>query len=237
MTDPRAPIFAFLRPYLKGNGWGDTELLEGMNMHLDRLGVPRAAEAPEEGGTNPRALGDGGAFFTAVRAAFGSLEQSQVEGFQRLLQAYGVARWPISWAAYALATGWWETNKTMQPVREAYWLSEEWRKKNLRYYPWYGRGDVQLTWEANYRKADTALGLNGALIADPDLAMNPEISARIMVWGMENGAFTGKKLGDYLNGDTNYKGARQIINGHDKDDEIAEIALSFERALRAGGWA
>ena len=35
-------------------------------------------------------------------------------------------------AAYILATAYWETARTMHPVVEAYWLSEEWRKKNLR---------------------------------------------------------------------------------------------------------
>ena len=38
--------------------------------------------------------------------------------------------------AYLLATAFWETARTMQPVDEAFWLSEAWRKKNLRY----GRG-------------------------------------------------------------------------------------------------
>lgn len=47
MTDPRAPIFAFLRPYLKGDGWNDKALLEGFDHHLDLLGVPRAEPEPE----------------------------------------------------------------------------------------------------------------------------------------------------------------------------------------------
>lgn len=46
MSDPRAAMFAFLSPYLKPPGWGNRELLEGMDDHLDRLGIPRAT-APE----------------------------------------------------------------------------------------------------------------------------------------------------------------------------------------------
>lgn len=46
MSDPRAPIFAFLRPHLKGRGWNDKALREGMDIHLDRLGAPRAAPQP-----------------------------------------------------------------------------------------------------------------------------------------------------------------------------------------------
>jgi hypothetical protein len=72
---------------------------------------------------NPTALGDGGEFFSAVRKAFGPLTQEQVDGFGVLLQAFGVARWPLSWAAYGLATAWHETAARMEPVKEAYWLS------------------------------------------------------------------------------------------------------------------
>lgn len=45
MNDPRGPIFAFLRPHLKRPGWNDRALREGMDLHLDRLGAPRAAVA------------------------------------------------------------------------------------------------------------------------------------------------------------------------------------------------
>ena len=187
-------------------------------------------------------LHDPAAFYSALRASLGPLEQSQVDGFIALLLAMGVARWPRSWAAYGLATPWWETNKTMQPVREAYWLSEDWRKKNLRYYPAYGRGSVQLTWPHNYAKADEELGLGGALAKDLDLAMRPDIAARVLVKCMEQGWFTTKKLADYLpiDGDAGFdafKAARRIINGQDKAGEIAKLAVQFQAALTAGGWA
>jgi hypothetical protein len=42
--------------------------------------------------------------------------------------------------AYVLATTEWETAQTFKPVREAFWLSEDWRRRNFRYYPYYGRG-------------------------------------------------------------------------------------------------
>jgi hypothetical protein len=191
---------------------------------------------------NPTALGDGAKFFDAIRSAFGTLTQPQVNGFETLLQAFGVARWPLSWSAYGLATAWHETNKTLQPVREAYWLSEEWRRKNLKYYPHYGRGYVQLTWAKNYARADDELNLGGKLISNEDLALQPDIAARIMVHGMEAGWFSGRRLSDFLPlsglaGHEAFKAARQIINGHDKDEEIAKIAGSFQDALAAGGWA
>lgn len=182
---------------------------------------------------------DPSAFFGKLRFVFGSLDQAQVEGFNTLCAAF--VGWPLSWSAYGLATAWRETNRTMQPVREAYWLSETWRRNNLRYWPWYGRGYCQLTWRKNYEKADAELELDGALIADPDLALKHDIAARIMVKGMAHGWFTQKKLPDFLpaHGRASldaYKEARRIINGTDAAAEIAGNALKFEAALMAGGW-
>lgn len=192
-------------------------------------------------------LRDAEPFYATIRKALfaGSISTAQFDGIQKKLAAMGEAGWPIAWAAYALATSYWETNKQMQPVREAYFLGEqagERHRKTVRYYPWYGRGDVQLTWDYNYRWADKALGLDGQLIANPDLALDPAISARIMVEGMAEGAFTGKKLADYLPAAGSalieqFTQARRIINGTDKAAEVAKVAATFQSALAAGGWA
>ena len=145
---------------------------------------------------------------------------------------YGLLR---NQAAYVLATAYWETARTMEPVKEAFWLSEAWRKKNLRYFPWYGRGFVQLTWETNYHKAGAELGVD--LTTDPNKVMEPEISAEILVVGSRDGWFTGKKLADYITLQrSNYRGARRIINGTDKAAAIAEIAREYEEALLAEGY-
>lgn len=138
-------------------------------------------------------------------------------------------------AAYVLATAYWETNRTMQPVREAYWLSEEWRAKNLRYYPWYGRGFVQLTWETNYESMGRRLGLD--LTTDPDVVMRPDTAALILVVGMREGIFTGKKLDNYITlKASDYRGARRIVNGMDKASAIAELAEDYEAALLGIGY-
>lgn len=134
--------------------------------------------------------------------------------------------------AYVLATTEWETNKTFQPVKEAYWLSEDWRKKNLRYYPWYGRGFVQLTWEDNYIKASKKLGVN--LTRNPDDVMKPDISAKILVQGMKEGWFTGKKLSDYITlQKSDFTNARRIVNGTDKAKQIADLAVKYDKELLA----
>jgi putative chitinase len=140
-------------------------------------------------------------------------------------------------AAYVLATALWETNRTMKPVKEAYWVrnAETWRKKNLRYWPWYGRGYVQLTWEANYIKAGKSLGLD--LITDPDVVMEPNISAKILVRGSKQGWFTGKRLDDCITlSRSNFIGARRIINGTDKAVAIAKIAKAYDKALLDQGY-
>jgi putative chitinase len=167
----------------------------------------------------------------------------QVSGFEAVLDAIDGA--PLSHQAYMLATAWHETAATMQPVREAFDLSENWRKRNLRYWPHYGRGYVQLTWDYNYAKADeecadAGLIEPGAMIADLDLAMRCDIAAFILRRGMDEGWFTSKKNSTYLPASgvatrEQYLKARRIINGNDKADLIEDYAQIFERALRNAG--
>jgi hypothetical protein len=81
-----------------------------------------------------------------------------------------------------------ETASTFAPVREAFWLDENWRRANLRYYPYYGRGYIQLTWESNYRTYGPKIAQlwqaggwepDFDLAATPDNALNPDISAAV----------------------------------------------------------
>jgi len=227
----RTPIFNCVRDLL-GRGFSPAEVVL----------LDKAIDEAEGIAPNPTALADASKFFDAIRPTLGPFVQSQVEGLQTLLQAFGAARWPLAYTAYGLATAWHETAAQMQPVREAYWLSEAWRKANLHYYPWYGRGYVQLTWQHNYEHADEELELGGSLIANPDRALEHEIASKVMVRGMEEGWFTSKKLGDYLplSGEAGFdafKGARYIVNRQDKAELIAKEAQTFQAGLLKGGWA
>lgn len=186
-----------------------------------------------EGEQEPAKPFDAAKFFEAVRSRFGPLSQKQVDGFNALLSA--LKGWPVSWVAYGLATAWHETAHTMQPIAEyGRGNGRPYGKpgKNGGQIP-YGRGYVQLTWDVNYERADKELGLSGALVADYDKTMEPDIAARILRDGMEQGWFTGKKMANYLPGD--YINARRIINGTDKAAQIAGYARNFETALKAGG--
>ncbi len=132
--------------------------------------------------------------------------------------------------AYVLATVKHETNGTFKPVKEAYWLSEDWRKKNLRYYPYYGRGFVQITWKENYEKFSKITGYD--LVNNPDLALEISIAAFILVYGFKYGSFTGKKISDFINKDkTDYVNCRRCINGLDKADLIAKYAKEYELSI------
>lgn len=128
--------------------------------------------------------------------------------------------------AYVLATTEWETARTFQPVKEAYWLSEDWRRKNLRYFPYYGRGYVQLTWKTNYQKYGRILGFD--LAGNPDKALDPNIALFVLVHGFKTGTFTGRKLSDHINANkVDYVNARRCINGLDKANEIADLARKW----------
>lgn len=177
------------------------------------------------------------AFFAAARRVTGQLSQVQTETITGLLAA--AAAWPIGWLAYGLATAWHEAHLTPQ---------DEWGKgaghsygvpgKHGGQIP-FGRGLVQLTWDAGYEWADKALALDGALLADFELANRPDIAARILVAGMAGGHFTGKKLADYIDKRGTHAGfveARRIINGQDCAARIALYADQFQDALDLGGW-
>lgn len=185
-------------------------------------------------------------FFDEIRRSlFKRLTIAQVEGIEAKMEAFVDAKFPLSWAAYALATSYHETAGKMVPVREGLNASDDWRKRKLRYYPWYGRGDVQLTWESNYRKADKELGLNGALIRNPDVALDKDVSARVMVRGMTEGWFSGDRAGrhtlarhlpDVEGTFEQFRQARRIINLMDKAELIANHALKFQDALKKAGY-
>lgn len=199
---------------------------------------------------------DNAAFFNACRnGVMGpTLDADEVSGAEAILKAMDGA--PLANCAYALATSWHETAHTMQPVKEYGGPSYFFRmydpqgqrpalaKANGNVHPgdgakYFGRGYVQLTWRANYRRAGQRLGLN--LEAQPELALDPTVAALILRRGMDEAWFTGKGFSDYMpaSGPANrgqFIKARRIINGTDKSDLIAGSATAFQSALMAGGW-
>lgn len=203
-------------------------------------------------------LGNPQAFFDVLRAGLlgPTLSQDEVDGCEAILQA--CVGWPIAWTAYALATAWHETASTMQPIKEyggaAYFfrmydimgarpkvaraLGNIREGDGVRFA---GRGYVQLTGRANYKRASASLELGDALVEAPARALDPAIAAQIMRQGMSQGWFTGVTLAETLPGAElatreQFREARRIINGRDRADDIAGHALAFQDALARGRW-
>lgn len=90
-------------------------------------------------------------------------------------------------------------------------------------YLYRGRGLVQTTGRRLY----TIFGF----ATNPELVCDVATSADIMVKGMRDGTFTGKKLSDYLG--TDWVGARRIVNGQDRAQDIAAWAMKIYNSLKA----
>jgi putative chitinase len=173
---------------------------------------------------------------------FSKLNQDQVEGTEAILDAW--EKWApasdLRFIAYSLATTYHETARTMQPI-------EEYGKGRGRSYGapvgkwkkvYYGRGYVQLTWQKNYKFATKRLRELGVITSSDDLEKNPELAMRhdvaaaILVVGMLEGWFTGKKLSQYFTkSKSDWVNARRIINGVDKASTIGVYAQQFLDSL------
>jgi putative chitinase len=195
-------------------------------------------------------------FFDQCRQVLftGKLSKGQVEGLSFILDVWEAtrAKQDDRWLAYALGTAFHETAFTMQPIRER-GGQDYFRRmydpdstvpkratlaRSMGALPgdgvlFFGRGYVQLTWRSNYTKMGKAFGVDlTSSAAAADQVLQPALAAKIMFKGMEEGAFTGKKLADFFNASTeNWKNARRIINGNDCDDIIAIYAKKFYSAI------
>lgn len=88
-----------------------------------------------------------------------------------------------------------------------------------------GRGLVQTTGRRLYAIFGHA--------DNPDDVCDVKVSADIMVKGMRDGTFTGKKLSDYFGVATDWVNARRIVNGLDRATDIANDAQKFFVAIKA----
>jgi len=184
----------------------------------------------------------------------GRLSQKQVDGVNRIVRAwelYGDGN--DSKLANILGQTFHETGQRMQPVRETFAKSTKqaiarldaafkagklsWVSKPYWRDGWFGRGDIQLTHEDNYRRMGLILGLD--LVSDPDLALDSEISARIAIEGMTRGVskkgdFTGVSLANFTDpktGKVDHEEARRVVNGKDRAKLIAGYCEAFEDAI------
>jgi putative chitinase len=176
-------------------------------------------------------------YFGLVRSSLfgGTLEQIQVDGQSIILAVWEHQQksTDLRWLAYGLATVYHETSQRFWPITE-YGSQSYLQGKD--YYPYIGRGFVQLTWDYNYKRATDELSLHDErnLVDHPDMALDSLIATRVLFLGMAQGWFTGKKLSSYFSDEINDpKNARRIINGNDKDTMIAGYHDQFLDALNA----
>ncbi len=176
-------------------------------------------------------------FYDTVRDSLfgGRLSPSQVDGMESLIDVFeGKPGFDRRWFAYILATTYHETDRTMQPI-------EEYGKGRGRPYgrpdprtgkTYYGRGYVQLTWKYNYEKMGKKLGVD--LVNSPQLALNPDIAARVAFDGMVAGDFTGVKLSNFFDQNrSDWYQARKIINRLDRANDVATYGRKYYAAILA----
>lgn len=179
----------------------------------------------------------------------GSVTASQVLGLKLFLDYW--EKWHKNkddrWLAYILGTVHHETGRTFRPVRETFASSDSEAIKRLNkafgsgklswvknpYWiidsdgkSWLGRGYCQLTHKSNYKRASELVGHD--LVANPSLAMDPDIAARIIFEGMIAGLFTGKNLSHYFAASKeDWRNARRIINGIERADLVGSYAKKY----------
>jgi hypothetical protein len=196
-------------------------------------------------------------FAYARRAPFGGrLTQGQIDGMNALFRCWDSHKIPAPdkrHLAYILASVFHETGGRMVPVRETFastdagaiaaldkaykagrlgQVSKPYWRKGANGKAYFGRGDIQLTHEENYKTLGERIGVD--LVGNPSLALDLDISAEIAIVGMLEGLFTGKKLTDYFNlKKDDPVGARAVVNGRDKAKLIAGYYKSFLDALEA----
>ena len=179
-------------------------------------------------------------FFDGYRYNFQKITREQLEDLEFFItklddsekitgESWNIVAWKYS---YVFSTVYWETAQTFDPISERGTRSY---LMNKPYYPYYGRGYVQLTWKTNYRKFGDFLGID--LVNNPYLANEPENAWLILEEGMtrnwnvkrqDDPNFTAYTLEDCFNEQTiNPVRARRIINGSDRASEIARICQKF----------
>src|SRR5262249_34836607 len=86
-----------------------------------------------------------------------------------------------------------------------------------------GRGFVQLTGRANYQRHGSAIGIGDQLLANPDLASDPDIAARLLASFLKSRELVIKQA--LLENDL--RAARRLVNGG--SNGLARFADAYQR--------
>ncbi|MCP4184240.1 MAG: hypothetical protein GY761_13150 [Hyphomicrobiales bacterium] len=212
-------------------------------------------------------------FFSAIRPTFGAISPQAVDGTMMIIHAFDTYIAPKGYddnlLAFVLGNVFNETGKRMVPVRETnakthagamaaldnWWDSGGAKNAGVKSRYWkdgyYGRGLFQETHLSNYSKGSVlwekwfVFPLD--LVINPDLFLNPIVSALSAFIGSIEGKYTGKKFSDFCtNSERDFVSARSMVNGdinlrlRDVDgdgvvekmgDEIGQVCEAFFGAI------
>jgi hypothetical protein len=173
-------------------------------------------------------------FSSAISKAFGWLSPTQSNSLLNIVNSFDkFGDGDINKLLYIIATAYHESK--LAPVREIrgavgtplYNRQESYWKTG-----YYGRGFVQLTHERNYKTMGEIFNVD--LVNNPDLALQPVLAADILVYGMINGSFTGRRLSQYINDSRqDYFEARRVVNALDQAQLITDYTLMIKANIES----
>lgn len=191
----------------------------------------------------------------------GKLTASQVQGISAVLDDWDKRELSfLPYLAYALAIDFHETAATMQPVIETFnpakdkqlptidqavrrlesswkrgkmpWVKKPYWRKDANGLSWLGRGLPQCTFQRNYALCETKTGV--PFTQNPDLMLDLEHAAPILLPSLLEGWWTGKKLSDYLTTEKlDWFNARRCVNATESAAKVAGYAKLIHSDLIA----
>jgi predicted chitinase len=179
-------------------------------------------------------------FFSAIRPMFGDqISTIQVDRIEAVVEGLEDRKVPIRHAAYILGTAHHESGRFIH-MQELWGPTPAQRRYEGRAdlgnvtkgdgKKFMGRGFVQITGRRNYTFWARRLGVD--LLKEPHLTTLIQYAVPILIDGMLEGTFTGKRLADFAK----YRDMRRVVNQMDRADLIAVYAVDYEDALRKANY-
>lgn len=176
------------------------------------------------------------------------LTESQVEGFNVIVETLNKEGANLKEASYILATALFDSSRKMQPhvedededfYREMYDIEGLRKVIAIRLgntvagdgAKYKHRGFIPLLGKVNYKAFNDTVGID--LVETPEVVESLKVASEILVKGMLQGIFTGVPLSRYINSrKTDYINARRVTKGVDNAKKIALLAEQLEKAIK-----
>jgi len=186
-------------------------------------------------------------FFNGTRGILGSLDQSQVDGLNEILDCVRADdKWftDLRYVASFLGNVTIETAHHFKPIREfggkTYFNQYEpgtpkghalGNTEDGDGYFFRGAGYEQVTGRKNFTLAAQLCGID--CVTNPELLLIPKNSYTVCARFSIEGLFTGRRLTQYITAKTtDYLNSRRVINGLNRAGEISHLSKDFELTLK-----